>query len=71
MGAGNLISLEEYLDEDVARHVEISGSSCIDLCKSEQYRNAPFVKVNDILISEATVHKVVEEIKRQLKSNSL
>ena len=40
MGSGEALS-------DIADQVEISGSTCLELRKSEQYRSAPFVKIND------------------------
>lgn len=67
MGAGNLLELKEHLSEEVAQKVEIVGSNCLDMCKEEQYGKAPFVKVNEKLICEATVPKVIEEVNRQAK----
>ncbi len=67
LGAASLLELKEHLDEDIVQRVDIVGSNCMDLCKDGQYGQAPFVRVNDTLVSEATVVKVVEEIRRQVK----
>lgn len=67
MGGAGLMGLREDISEDIADHVEITGSTCLELCKNEQYRSAPFAKVNDIVISQATAAKITEEIVRQLK----
>ena len=66
MGAGDILELNDHIDEHMAQNIEIFGSNCMDLCKEGQYGKAPFVKVNNTLVSEATVLKVVEEIHRQM-----
>ncbi|AQT68976.1 NADH:ubiquinone oxidoreductase 24 kD subunit [Anaerohalosphaera lusitana] len=66
MGASEVAGLEELLDEKLRPAVQIKGSPCFGLCKDLQYRGAPYVKVNDVLIEEATVEDVVREIKKQL-----
>ncbi len=65
MGAGNLLSFKEHLDSDLAERVDIEGSACLELCKNDEYGHAPFVKVNDTVIPDATVTKIVEEIRRR------
>jgi NADH:ubiquinone oxidoreductase subunit E len=65
MGASELFGLEKALGEPLASRITIEGSPCMNLCKGGEYGKAPFVKVNDTLISTATVHKVIEEIRRQ------
>jgi len=67
MGAGELLGLGQHIGEELAEHVEIVGSNCLELCKDEQYGSAPYVKVNETVICEATLTKVAEEIKRQQK----
>ena len=60
MGSGEALS-------NIADQVEISGSTCLKLCKSEQYRSAPFVKINDTVIPQAIAAKITEEIVRQIR----
>jgi len=69
MGAGHLLGLKEHLDEDVAQRVNITGASCLSLCKDDEYGKAPFVRVNDTLITEATIPKIIQEINQQLQNN--
>lgn len=64
MGAGSILEVKNYLSKDIADRVEITGSNCLDMCKQEQYGKAPFVKVNDKLIPQATLAKVIEEIQK-------
>ena len=67
MGAGDILEIKNYLSPEIASRVEIVGSSCMDMCKEEQYGKAPFVKVNDKLIPQATLAKVLDEIQRIAK----
>ena len=65
MGAGDILEIKDHLSMEVAERVEIIGSNCMEMCKEEQYGKAPFVKVNDVLVCEATLSRVLEEIYRQ------
>lgn len=65
MGSGNLISIKEHLGDELAEIVDIEGSTCLELCKNDEYGRAPYVKVNDTVIAEATMTKIAEEIRRQ------
>ena len=65
MGAGNLLSIKEHMDEKLAELVDIEGSNCLDFCKDESSGHAPFAKVNNVMIVDATITKIIEEIRRQ------
>lgn len=67
MGGADLTGLRDDLSAEIADQVEISGSPCLEFCKSEQHRSAPFVKVNDTIITQATVAKITAEIVRQIR----
>ncbi|MCH5304977.1 MAG: hypothetical protein J1E79_00690 [Rikenella sp.] len=66
MGGAELQLLGEYLPDAIADRVEIRGATCLDFCNREGSGKAPFVRVGEELITEATVAKVVEAIKQQL-----
>lgn len=67
MGGSDLLSLKELFDKEYPGKIEIQGCGCLGSCKGDEYCRAPFVKVNETLLSEATVASVVDEVKRQLK----
>lgn len=68
MGSSNLQELESYISRKYGDKVDVSGSVCLGLCSAGgEYSKAPYVKVNDEIISEATVEKVLTEIDRRLK----
>ena len=68
MGGNNLQELNDIIPEKYGDKVEVMGSNCLGLCSINwEYSKAPYVKVNEEVISEATVEKVIAEIERQLK----
>lgn len=71
MGASDILTLEDYLPEALKDSVEISGATCLGLCKtdysaegkksSKKYK-PPFVKVCGKLIERASLDKVLEAV---------
>ncbi len=60
MGASFIQSLAECLDDKMMQRVEISGATCMGLCKNNRYGQAPYVRVNEQVIAEASVQKVID-----------
>lgn len=70
MGSSNLQSLIELVPRKFKDKVGVSGMACLGMCSSSgEYSKAPYVKVNDVVVQEATIDKVVEEIERQLNEH--
>ena len=67
MGASELLLLEEMLPENLKDKVEIEGVTCLEKCKSAGIgkSKAPFVMVDDELISSATVQSVIAKIEEK------
>lgn len=63
MGGAHLLTFDEMLDPCTANFVEIKGSHCLGLCDSEANGKPPFVKVNDHVISDATLNKVLDKVR--------
>lgn len=67
MGASNMQELLEIIPEKYQDKAEVSGSLCLGLCyKNQEYSKAPYVMVDDEVIEEATVEKVLESIEGKL-----
>lgn len=64
MGGSELLMLEEHLSDSIKKKVEIKGTPCMEHCKKNPAADSPYVMVNKKLIKQATVYKVVNEIKR-------
>ena len=70
MGGANLQELNDIIPKKYGDKVEVMPSNCLGLCSINwEYSKAPYVKVNEEVVSEATAEKVLEEIDRQLAKN--
>lgn len=71
MGGSNLHDLIEIVPKKYSDKVEVSGSNCLGLCSINwEYSKAPYVKVDDDVITEATVEKVLEAIDKKLEQDN-
>jgi len=67
MGGANLQELNDLIPRKYGDKVEVSASNCLGLCSINwEYSKAPYVKVDDVVVSEATVEKVIEAIEKKL-----
>lgn len=68
MGSSNLQELIETVPAKYGDKVEVSGVPCLGLCSIDwEFSKAPYVKVDDEVIKEATVEKVLSAIDAKLK----
>ena len=69
MGSSNLQELIETVPAKYGDKVEVSGVPCLGLCSIDwEFSKAPYVKVDDDVIKEATVEKVLKAIDEKLKA---
>lgn len=68
MGGAELQLLEEHLSAELLEQVEVSGAPCLDFCHKNDDAKAPFVLVNDRVVSEASVSKIVAAINEELEN---
>ena len=67
MGSANLQELIEIVPAKYGNKVDVSGVPCLGLCSVDwEFSKALYVKVNNEVIKEATVEKVLNEIDKQL-----
>ena len=67
MGGSNLQELNEIIPKKYGDKVETEACNCLGLCSIHwEYSKAPYVKVDDDVINEATVEKVLEAIDKKL-----
>ncbi len=71
MGGNNLQELNEIIPRKYGDKVSVTGSNCLGLCSINwEYSKAPYVKVDDEIITGATVEKVLEAIDKKLGNNN-
>lgn len=68
MGAAAIQALEFTPPEDIADKIEIIEVRCMNLCHdaTKKHNHGPFVLVNEELIEEATISKVVNKVREIL-----
>lgn len=68
MGSANLQELIDIVPAKYGDKVEVSGVPCLGLCSIDwEFSKAPYVKVDEDVIKEATVEKVLSAIDNKLK----
>ena len=65
MGGAKLQELAETLPAKYGDKIEVVGKTCLDLCSSG-FSKAPYAKVNDEIIGEATPEKIISAIENIL-----
>lgn len=66
LGAAELQTLDRFLPIEWRDQVEIIGSTCQGWCKERNYGQAPFVRINDEVMAQATIGAIIERIKQLL-----
>ena len=66
MGGSELVMLEEHLPAKLKDFVEISGSTCLGYCKHETSCKAPFVKIDGVVMNQASVPKILAYLEKNL-----
>ena len=67
MGGNNLQELNDIIPRKYGDKVNVTGSNCLGLCSINwEYSRAPYVTVNDEVVYEATVDKVLTAIDKCL-----
>lgn len=70
MGSSNLQELIETVPAKYGDKVEVLGVPCLGLCSIDwEYSRAPYVKVDEDVVYEATVEKVLNTIEKKLGKN--
>lgn len=68
MGSANLQELIETVPAKYGDKVDVSGVPCLGYCSEDwEFSKAPYVKVDDEVVKEATVEKVLKAIDEKLK----
>lgn len=67
MGSSNLQELIETVPAKYGEKVDVMGVPCLGLCSIDwEYSRAPYVKVDEDVIYEATVEKVLSAVEKKL-----
>ncbi len=67
MGAAHLLTFDEVLDPITKDLVKFSGAHCLGLCSDDANGTPPFAKVNDQVIADATLNKLLDAVRTELE----
>jgi NADH:ubiquinone oxidoreductase subunit E len=67
MGGSELPLLVDMLPDELKGQVRIEGTTCIGACNKDSSVKPPFVDVNGQIIALASIAKIIEVIKEELK----
>lgn len=68
MGASSLPEFAESFTDEENSQIEVKHSPCMGFCKDNKYGKAPYVKINDEVLSSVTSQLIVEKIKGLLSN---
>lgn len=68
MSGNKLNELAEMIKSKYGDKVEVLGSNCLGQC-SNSHSKAPYIKINDDIISEVTPEKLMIEIEKRITGN--
>ena len=70
MGSSFLNELYDLIPQKYGDKVVVSQSLCLGQCsKQDTHSKAPYVKVGDVIVAEATVEKVLAEIEKKVSEH--
>ncbi len=70
MGSSFLSDLYDIIPEKYGEKVIVEPSLCLGQCsRNDKHSKAPYVKINDEIISEATIEKVISAIEKKVSLN--
>lgn len=67
LGANRLLNLENEMPSELRGKVEIKALPCMELCNDKELSGAPYVKLNGIVIENATEEKIYEKMRALLE----
>lgn len=67
MGSSYLQELIDVVDKRYGDRVDVAGEPCLGLCSIDwKFTKAPYVKVGDEVVREATIDRVLNAIEKKL-----
>jgi NADH:ubiquinone oxidoreductase subunit E len=68
MGGNNINLIADLVEEKYGDKVTVIGCPCLNQCSKSQY-NAPFAKIDQDVIPEATPEKIMLELEKRFKED--
>ena len=68
MGGAAFEMLGEHLPEEIRNKVRVEGMNCPGFCHKAEFGKPPFVMVNQTLIAEANIQKLIAKVREELSN---
>ena len=66
MGGADILDIETELSKLFKDKIAIKASPCLGFCEGENKQNPPCIMVGDNLIPDATVEKIIYQLKNRI-----
>lgn len=66
LGASELQDIAERVPTKWLEYIEFRGVNCLEICKDNEFGRAPYVMINNEILSEATPQRVIERLQQLL-----
>lgn len=63
LGGSDLLDLGEKLPPELCSRVDVDGEPCLGLCKDSKAGARPFVKIDGVVLSGATLSSVIDAVR--------
>lgn len=63
MGGADIFEIETKLCEITKEKIHVKASTCLGYCEGDEKQNPPCVKINNSLIPDATIEKIINYLK--------
>ena len=64
MGGAELFEIEEKLSEIINDEIVVKASVCLGICQGPHKEKPPCIKVNNVLLAEATIEKLISYLQK-------
>jgi NADH:ubiquinone oxidoreductase subunit E len=68
LGGSELLDLGEKLPADLRARVDVDGEPCLGLCKDSKAGARPFVKIDGVVLSGASVASVIDAVRSRAET---
>lgn len=69
MGSSKLQNFEEIMPRSWKEFVDIRLKPCLNLCQNNKYNKSPYVTIDEEVLTEVTLEKLLDAIEKKLSKN--
>jgi len=66
MGSSKLQNFDEFIPKKWKEFLDIKTHPCLNLCQNNEYTKSPYVMINDEVLTQVTIEKLIDAIENKL-----